>query len=64
MFEALTEMRWISDIERVVTVAALTEYLGLWNLLSDSVLQPEVEDSHTCHLPIISFRKILCKICI
>jgi len=51
VFEALTEMRWISDIRRgAFTVAVLTEYLFLWDLLSDFVLQPEVEDSHTWQL--------------
>jgi hypothetical protein len=50
VFEALTEMRWISDIQGALTVVALTAYLGLWDLLSVFVLQPEVEDSHTCQL--------------
>ncbi|XP_066363369.1 uncharacterized protein [Miscanthus floridulus] len=43
-------MRWISDIQGALTVVALTEYLGLWDLLSVFVLQPEVEDSHTWQL--------------
>jgi hypothetical protein len=50
VFEALTEMRWISDIQGALTVVALTAYLGLWDLLSVFVLQPEVEDSYTCQL--------------
>jgi hypothetical protein len=50
VFEAPTEMRWISDIRGALTVAVLTEYLGLWDFLSDFVLQPEVEDSHTWQL--------------
>lgn len=27
-------------------MAVLTEYLGLWNLISEVVLQPDVEDIH------------------
>lgn len=49
VFEALTDMRWISDVRGASTVAELSEYLYLWDLLSDFVLQPEV-DSHTWQL--------------
>lgn len=45
MFEALTEMRWISDIQGAPTVVGLIVYIGLWDL-SNFVLQTEVEDSH------------------
>ena len=44
--EAMTEMRWISDIRGALTVDVLAEYLALWDLLSDVVLQPEIEDTH------------------
>jgi len=39
-------MRWISDIRGALTVAVLAEYLWLWDLLSEVVLQPEIEDNH------------------
>jgi len=44
--EAMTERRWISDIRGALTVVVLAEYLWLWDLLSEVVLQPEIEDNH------------------
>jgi hypothetical protein len=44
--EALTDMRWVADIRGFLTVAVLTEYLDLWEILAEVVLQPEVEDFH------------------
>ena len=45
--EAMTDRRWVSDIRGALTVNVLIEYLGLWDLLLDVELQPELEDSHT-----------------
>jgi hypothetical protein len=41
----------ISDIRGALTVDVLAEYLGLWDLLSDVALQPEVEDTHIWQFP-------------
>ena len=47
--EAMTDRRWVSDIRGALTGNVLIEYLGLWDLLLDVELQPELEDSHTWH---------------
>ncbi|XP_022684049.1 uncharacterized protein LOC111257920 [Setaria italica] len=44
--EALTDRRWVTDIRGALTLDVLVEYLGLWDLLSERALQPEVEYSH------------------
>lgn len=44
--EALTNLRWVSDIRGALSVEVLAEYLGLWDLMSDVVLQPGIEDTH------------------
>ena len=46
--EAITEMRWISDIRGALTIDVLAEYLALEDLISDVVLQSEIEDNHIC----------------
>jgi hypothetical protein len=46
VFEALTKLRWVADIRGALTLAVLSEYFALRDLLSDVVLQPEVEDTH------------------
>jgi len=46
VFEAMTELRWVRDIRGATTVAVLAEYFRLWDLLSEVVLQPDVDDSH------------------
>ena len=48
--EALTDSRWIQYIQRAITVAVLTKYLRLWDLLSEVVLQPDRENSHIWQL--------------
>ena len=35
----MDELTWIQDLVRALSVAALTEYLDLWDLLSVVVLQ-------------------------
>ncbi|CAO2038521.1 unnamed protein product [Urochloa humidicola] len=44
--EALTDMRWVTDIKGALTLNVLWEYFGLWHFLAGFELQPEVEDSH------------------
>ncbi|KAG2628069.1 hypothetical protein PVAP13_3KG315327 [Panicum virgatum] len=46
VFDAIIGGRWISDIKGALTVPVLVEYLHLWELLSNVVLQPDVEDTH------------------
>jgi hypothetical protein len=46
VLEALINRKWISDIKGVLSVGALVDYLNLWELLSEIVLQPKVEDKH------------------
>jgi hypothetical protein len=44
--DALTYLRWVADIRGTLTVAVSTEYLDLWDLLTEVVLQPDIEDYH------------------
>jgi hypothetical protein len=46
MFDATTDLRWVGDIRGALTVTVWAGYLGVWDLTSLLVLQPEVEDSH------------------
>jgi hypothetical protein len=46
VLEALTNRKWISDIKGALSVGALVDYLQLCELLSEVVVQPEVEDKH------------------
>jgi hypothetical protein len=46
VFDALNNRKWISDIRGALTVQVLTEYIHLWELLSNVELQPDVEDTH------------------
>jgi hypothetical protein len=46
VYEALTNGRWVTDIRGAHTVIVLAEYLNLWQLLTEVVLQPDVDDSH------------------
>jgi hypothetical protein len=44
--DALTNQTWISDIKGARTVGVIVDYLLLWDVLSDFLLQPNVEDRH------------------
>jgi hypothetical protein len=46
VLEALSNRKWISGIKGAMSVEVIVEYLNLWELLSEIVLQPEVEDKH------------------
>jgi hypothetical protein len=37
---------WTADIQGVVTIEIIVQYIQLWELLLDFQLQPEVEDTH------------------
>jgi hypothetical protein len=42
----LTNLTWISDIQGALTVGVMVDYLHLWDILADFLLQPNVEDRH------------------
>ena len=44
--DALTDQRWVRDIRGALSLAVLREYLALWDLLSNFVLHPDIEDTH------------------
>jgi hypothetical protein len=44
--QALLNRRWIADIKGALTVGAIVDYLHLWNILANFVLQPNTEDRH------------------
>jgi hypothetical protein len=62
VFEAMTDMRWVQDVRRATTVPFMAEYFRLWDLLSEVVLQPDVDDSHC--LAVFSLRLLFSKISI
>lgn len=44
--EALENRRWVSDIHGVATIPVLVDFLSLWDLVSDIVLQQGAHDTH------------------
>jgi len=46
VLEDLTDQTWISDVQGVLSVSAIVEFLELWDILSSVDLQPGVDDSH------------------
>jgi hypothetical protein len=44
--EALNNHAWVSDFAGALSVGVMVEYLQLWDLLQEVVLQPEVKDTH------------------
>lgn len=42
----MLERQWVADIRGALTVDVLAEYLAVWDLRSQLVLQPEVDDNH------------------
>jgi len=50
--QALDSRRWVADIRGALTVQVLREYLLIWGLVDDLVLQPTVPDQHKWKLSI------------
>jgi hypothetical protein len=44
--DALRDNTWVHDIQGHHTVAILAEYLKIWEMVQEVVLQPEVTDKH------------------
>jgi hypothetical protein len=44
--EALNKHAWVLDFVGALLVGVMVEYLQLWDLLQEVVLQPKVEDTH------------------
>ena len=44
--EALTNRAWVTDIQGALTFGVISEYLQLWDILVDIMLQPDEEDKH------------------
>jgi len=44
--DALRDNTWVHDIQGHHTVAVLAEYLEIWEMVQEVVLQPEVTDKH------------------
>jgi hypothetical protein len=44
--EALTNNKWFEDIQSHYLVAVLSEFLDIWDLIQEVVLQPDTEDVH------------------
>jgi hypothetical protein len=41
---------WTSDIRGVLSIDIIVEYIQLWNLVHEFLLQPDVENSHIWNL--------------
>ncbi|WVZ94091.1 hypothetical protein U9M48_040028 [Paspalum notatum var. saurae] len=44
VFQALTNRRWVKDIRGALTVQVLVEYVKIWEMVDDVILQPGVPD--------------------
>jgi hypothetical protein len=44
--QALNNRRWISYIQGALTVQVLVEYLRIWGLVDEIILQPSLPDQH------------------
>jgi hypothetical protein len=50
--QAFQNHAWTADIQGVVTIEIIVEYIQLWELLLDIQLQTEVEDTHFWRLSV------------
>lgn len=46
VLEALTDQKWISDVQGALSADVTVEFLELWDNISEVELQPGVEDFH------------------
>lgn len=50
VMEALTDEKWIEDIQGELSLEALMEYLESWDILSDVELHGGIQDKHIWRL--------------
>lgn len=50
--DALNHLSWISDIQGAIMVGGIAEFVELWDILSEIVLQLDVENSHVWRLSV------------
>jgi hypothetical protein len=48
--EALSNEQWLEDIQRDISVAALFEYLTIWDILEEIELRQDTPDKHIWRL--------------
>jgi len=44
VLEALADLTWVTDLQGLLNVGILAEFLDLWDLIAQMNLQPEVDD--------------------
>jgi hypothetical protein len=47
--EALADHAWVTDLQGAFSVGVLADFLNLWDLLSQVVLQPGTDDKYIWH---------------
>ena len=48
--QAIQNRRWVGDIKGALTIEVLIEYLHIWDIVDDLLLQSDVQDRYTWKL--------------